>query len=195
MKFNKDVFLNEIVEKVQSAIDKNLITHEDVEKNDIERLHGFVQYELLNYIEDRKFAIDVLKDFNFDERKDWRDLQNEYGEFRSLMDIALVNLWKYLDTEGATSYSYYAHDTKKTDNMLDLVHDKEDFQDPRDTDREYSDQNDSGDDEYKPEISFDALGGNSGNYENDENDKNDENGFSDRRENESKPKRKIRIAK
>ena len=63
MKFNKDVFLNEIVEKVQSAIDKNLITQEDVEKNDIERLHGFVQYELLNYIEDRKFAIDVLKDF------------------------------------------------------------------------------------------------------------------------------------
>ena len=103
MKFNKDVFLNEIVEKVQSAIDKNLITQEDVEKNDIERLHGFVQYELLNYIEDRKFAIDVLKDFNFDERKDWRDLQEEYGEFRSLMDIALVNLWKYLDTEGATS--------------------------------------------------------------------------------------------
>ena len=43
MKFNKDVFLNEIVEKVQSAIDKNLITQEDVEKNDIERLHGFVQ--------------------------------------------------------------------------------------------------------------------------------------------------------
>ena len=92
MKFNKDVFLNEIVEKVQSAIDKNLITQEDVEKNDIERLHGFVQYELLNYIEDRKFAIDVLKDFNFDERKDWRDLQEEYGEFRSLMDIALVKM-------------------------------------------------------------------------------------------------------
>lgn len=192
MKFNKDVFLNEIVEKVQSAIDKNLITQEDVEKNDIERLHGFVQYELLNYIEDRKFAIDVLKDFNFDERKDWRDLQEEYGEFRSLMDIALVNLWKYLDTEGATSYNYYAHDTKKTDNMLDLVHDKEDFQDPRDSDREYSDQNDSGDDEYKSEISFNALGGNSGNDENDENNEND---FSDSRGNESKPKRKIRIAK
>ena len=50
MKFNKDVFLNEIVEKVQSAIDKNLITQEDVEKNDIERLHGFVQYELLKQL-------------------------------------------------------------------------------------------------------------------------------------------------
>ena len=76
--------------------------------------------------------------------------------------------------------------------MLDLVHDKEDFQDPRDSDREYSDQNDSGDDEYKPEISFNALGGNSGNDENDENNEND---FSDSRGNESKPKRKIRIAK
>ena len=53
MKFNKDVFLNEIVEKVQSAIDKNLITQEDVEKNHFDRLHGFVQYEFLNYIEDR----------------------------------------------------------------------------------------------------------------------------------------------
>lgn len=176
MKFNKDVFLNEIVEKVQSAIDKNLITQEDVAKNDLERLHGFVQYELLNYIEDRKFAIDVLKDFNFDERKDWKDLQNEYGEFRSLMDIALVNLWKYLDTEGATSYSYYEHDTKKTDNMLDLVHDKEDFQDPRDDD---SEDLTPGEEIDKPEISFDALGGNdnSEQYE------------------DQKPKRKIRIAK
>ena len=176
MKFNKDVFLNEIVEKVQSAIDKNLITQEDVEKNDLERLHGFVQYELLNYIEDRKFAIDVLKDFNFDERKDWKDLQNEYGEFRSLMDIALVNLWKYLDTEGATSYNYYEHDAKKTDNMLDLVHDKEDFQDPREGDGEDLTPGETVD---KPEISFDALGGNddSDQYE------------------DQKPKRKIRIAK
>ena len=176
MKFNKDVFLNEIVEKVQSAIDKNLITQEDVAKNDLERLHGFVQYELLNYIEDRKFAIDVLKDFNFDERKDWRDLQNEYGEFRSLMDIALVNLWKYLDTEGATSYKYYEHDTKKTDNMLDLVHDKEDFQDPREGDGEDLTPGETVD---KPEISFDALGGND-----------DSEQYEDK-----KPKRKIRIAK
>jgi hypothetical protein len=176
MKFNKDVFLNEIVEKVQSAIDKNLITQEDVQNNDIERLHGFVQYELLNYIEDRKFAIDVLKDFNFDERKDWRDLQEEYGEFRSLMDIALVNLWKYLETEGATKYSYYEHDAKKTDNMLDLVHDKEDFQDPREGDNQDVTPGENLD---QPEISFNALGGN-----------NDSEQYEDR-----KPKRKIRIAK
>ena len=29
-KFNKDTFLNEITNKVQSAIDKNLITKEDI---------------------------------------------------------------------------------------------------------------------------------------------------------------------
>ena len=173
MKFNKDVFLNEIVEKVQSAIDKNLITQEDVQNNDIERLHGFVQYELLNYIEDRKFAIDVLKDFNFDERKDWRDLQEEYGEFRSLMDIALVNLWKYLETEGATKYSYYEHDAKKTDNMLDLVHDKEDFQDPREGDNQDVTPGENMD---QPEISFNAV-------------RNEE------PQTEERPKRKIRIAK
>jgi hypothetical protein len=174
MKFNKDVFLNEIVEKVQSAIDKNLITQEDVQNNDIERLHGFVQYELLNYIEDRKFAIDVLKDFNFDERKDWRDLQEEYGEFRSLMDIALVNLWKYLETEGATKYSYYEHDAKKTDNMLDLVHDKEDFQDPREGDNQDVTPGENMD---QPEISFNAV-------------RNEE-----EPQTEERPKRKIRIAK
>lgn len=177
MKFNKDVFLNEIVEKVQSAIDKNLITQDDVRNNDIERLHGFVQYELLNYIEDRKFAIDVLKDFNFDERKDWKDLQQEYGEFRSLMDIALVNLWKYLEAEGATKYNYYEHDTKKTDNMLDLVHDKEDFQAPRENDGQDSDVT-------EPDISFNALKNST-----------DDAGFDDNPVIEEKPKRKIRIAK
>ena len=53
-KFNKDTFLNDITSKVQSAIDKNLITKEDINNNDLERLHGFIQYELLEYIEDRK---------------------------------------------------------------------------------------------------------------------------------------------
>ena len=85
MKFNKDTFLNDITDKVQSAIDKNLITKEDVDNNDLDRLHGFIQYELLEYIEDRKFAIDVLKDFNYDEKTPWETLQDEYGTFRSLM--------------------------------------------------------------------------------------------------------------
>jgi hypothetical protein len=115
-----------------------------------------------------------LKDFNFDERKDWRDLQEEYGEFRSLMDIALVNLWKYLETEGATKYSYYEHDAKKTDNMLDLVHDKEDFQDPREGDNQDVTPGENLD---QPEISFNAV-------------RNDE-----EPQTEERPKRKIRIAK
>ena len=60
--------------------------------------------------------------------------------------------------------------------MLDLVHDKEDFQDPREGEGEDLTSEDAAD---KPEISFDALGGN------------------DRPEQyeDQKPKRKIRIAK
>ena len=135
----------------------------------------------MNYIEDRKFAIDVLKDFNFDERKDWKDLQAEYGEFRSLMDIALVNLWKYLQSEGATEYKYYEHNEKKTDNMLDLVHDKEDFQDPRGFDEEDGTPGE----ELEPEISFDALKGMGDDEPNDEFDE----------QPQPKPKRKIRIAR
>lgn len=126
-KFNKDTFLNEITGKVQSAIDKNLITKDDIQKEDIERLHGFIQYELLEYIEDRKFAIDVLKDFNYDEKTDWDKLQEQFGKFKSLMDIALVNLWRFLDAEGCTRYSYYNHTNFAEDTpMLDMVHHLED---------------------------------------------------------------------
>lgn len=125
-KFNKDTFLNEITGKVQSAIDKNLITKEDIQNEDIDRLHGFIQYELLEYIEDRKFAIDVLKDFNYDEKLPWEKLQEQFGTFKSLMDIALVNLWKFLDAEGAVSYAYYKHtEFDKDAPMLDAMHDIE----------------------------------------------------------------------
>ena len=126
-KFNKDTFLNEITGKVQSAIDKGLITKDDISARDMNRLHGFIQYELLEYIEDRKFALDVLKDFNYDEKISWQELQDTFGTFKSLMDIALVNLWKFLDAEGACSYEYYDHTTYDKDSpMLDLVHDMED---------------------------------------------------------------------
>ena len=126
-KFNKDTFLNEITGKVQSAIDKNLITKEDIQNKDLDRLHGFIQYELLEYIEDRKFAIDVLKDFNYDEKAPWEDIQEHFGTFQSLMDIALVNLWKFLDSEGATQFEYYNNTTYDPDSpMLDLAHDLED---------------------------------------------------------------------
>lgn len=126
-KFNKDTFLNDITSKVQSAIDKNLITKEDVQNNDLERLHGFIQYELLEYIEDRKFALDVLKDFNYDEKAPWDEIQKKYGKFKSLLDIALVNLWTFLVNENCTSYEYYqTSDYDKDAPMLDLAHDIED---------------------------------------------------------------------
>ena len=63
MKFNKDTFLNDITDKVQSAIDKNLITKEDVDNNDLDRLHGFIQYELL---EDHPCFRNKLHHLNFD---------------------------------------------------------------------------------------------------------------------------------
>ena len=130
-KFNKDTFLNDITAKVQSAIDKNLITREDMKENELDRLHGFIQYELLQYIEDRKFAIDVLKDFNYDERVPWENLQQEYGVFKSLLDIALVNLWKFLAAEGATKFEYYNHNNKQDGKpMLDMIHDMEDIPNP-----------------------------------------------------------------
>lgn len=122
-KFNKDTFLNEITTKVQNAIDKNLISKEDIDRNDTERLHGFIQYELLECIENRKFAIDVLKDFNYDEKTPWDVLQEKFGIFKSLMDIALVNLWKFLEAEGATEYHYYKfNNISGDDKMLDAMH-------------------------------------------------------------------------
>jgi hypothetical protein len=143
-KFNKDTFLNDITAKVQSAIDKNLITREDMKENELERLHGFIQYELLQYIEDRKFAIDVLKDFNYDEKVPWENLQQEYGVFKSLLDIALVNLWKFLAAEGATKFEYYNHNNKQDGKpMLDMIHDMEDIPNPDKMDA-------SGDTAYEP---------------------------------------------
>lgn len=125
-KFNKDTFLNEITGKVQSAIDKNLITKKDIQTNDLERLHGFIQYELLEYIEDRKFALDVLKDFNYDEKVPWEKIQEKFGEFKSLMDIALVNLWKFLDAEGATKFDYYKANNSDNKHVLDFPDEDED---------------------------------------------------------------------
>lgn len=106
-KFNKDTFLNDITGKVQLAIKNNLISKDDINTNDIERLHGFIQYELLEYVTDRKYAIDVLKDFNYDEKVSWNKLEDQFGEFKSLLDIALINLWLFLKAEGATEFDYY----------------------------------------------------------------------------------------
>ena len=43
-------------------------------------------------LEDRKWCVDVLKDFNYDEKASWDRLQEKYGKFRSLADVALINL-------------------------------------------------------------------------------------------------------
>lgn len=140
MKFNKDTFLNDITDKVQSAIDKNLITTEDVDSNNLERLHGFIKYALAELIEDRKFALDVLKDFNYDEKTPWDSLQDKYGIFKSLMDIALVNLWKFLQSEGCTEYKYYKYDNRQNGSMLDVIRDENDeIQNPGMQDNGYTD--------------------------------------------------------
>src|SRR5574344_1354168 len=89
-KFNKDTFINEITSKVQAAIDKQVINREDVDSNDLDRLHGFIQFELIEYIEDRKFAIDVLKDFNYDEKTPWDKLQEEFGTFMRIFHYRLI---------------------------------------------------------------------------------------------------------
>lgn len=157
-KFNKDTFLNDITSKVQSAIDKNLITREDVQENELDRLHGFIQYELLQYIEDRKFAIDVLKDFNYDEKIPWENLQTEYGTFKSLLDIALVNLWKFLNAEGATKFEYYNHDNKQDGKpMLDIIHDMEDLPNPEKTNVSDDTTYDSDEDNNQYNTQFNTL--------------------------------------
>ena len=44
------------------------------------------------------------------------------------MDIALINLWKFLKAEKVTEYSYYSYDDIQSDKpMLDIVHDLEDL--------------------------------------------------------------------
>ena len=127
-KFNKDRFLNQITDKVQSAIDKKVISEEDIESNDVARLHGFIQYELTELIEDRKFALDVLNDFNYDEKSSWESLEETFGKFKTLMDIALVNLWKFLESRGITEYSYYNKSNNGEDTkLLDVAREDDKF--------------------------------------------------------------------
>ena len=64
-KFDKDVFLAEMTDKVKEAIESGLISQEDINNNDVDRLTGFLQYSLSDYLVDRKNAIDVLRDFNY----------------------------------------------------------------------------------------------------------------------------------
>lgn len=107
-KFDKDVFLADITDKVKDAIESGLISQEDINNDDTDRLIGFIQYILSEYIEDRKKAIDILRDFNYDERYAWSALEKQIGgEIKSLFDVALANLWKFLESSGLLSYAYY----------------------------------------------------------------------------------------
>jgi hypothetical protein len=107
-KFDKDVFLSEMTDKVKDAIESGLISQNDISNDDVDRLTGFLQYALSDYIEDRKAAIDILRDFNYDERYSWEALENQVGgKIKSLFDIALANLWKFLEASGLMTYAYY----------------------------------------------------------------------------------------
>lgn len=147
-KFNKDTFINELTDNVRAAIDKELITREDIQSNNIERLHAFIQYILLENIENRKYAIDVLREFNYDEKMPWEKLEDKFGKFTSILDIALVNLWSFLKAEGATEYAYYRAPVNATtvdvskqnqqdqniDDLSDIVINKSDDADSTDSD-------------------------------------------------------------
>ena len=107
-KFDKDMFLSETSDKVKDAIESGLISQSDIDNNDVERLIGFLQYTLSEFIEDRKMAIDILRDFNYDERYAWSALEEQIGgEIKSLFDVALANLWKFLEASGLLNYAYY----------------------------------------------------------------------------------------
>lgn len=114
-KFDKDEFIRDLNDKVREAIENEVLSAEDIKNNDVERLKNFVQYIISDYIGNRKAAIDVLKDFNYDERFNWDKLESTYGKFKSLIDIALVNLWKFLESQGMLTYSYFMNGETNTD--------------------------------------------------------------------------------
>lgn len=127
-KFNKDEFKSKIQTSVENAILKGLITREDIENRDQERLDGFIRFQLADSVEDRKWCVDILKDFNYDEKASWEKLESRYGKFKSLTDVALVNLWKFLENEKVTSFDTYAttidrvmNQPEGDDNLLDNI--------------------------------------------------------------------------
>lgn len=156
-KFDKDVFLSEMTDKVKDAIESGLISQEDISNNDVDRLTGFLQYALSDYIEDRKSAIDILRDFNYDERYSWEALENQVGgKIKSLFDVALANLWKFLEASGLMTYAYYIDGVQpeqtKPGNVVDYSEDEFDEDtdlagEVRDEDEEFEDFEDEFDTE------------------------------------------------
>lgn len=142
-KFDKDVFLSDMTDKVKDAIESGLISQSDIDNNDVDRLTGFLQYALSDYIEDRKSAIDILRDFNYDERYAWEALEEQIGgKFKSLLDIALANLWKFLEASGLLTYAYYVEgvspESVKPGKVVDYSEDE--FDDENELDGEIRDE-------------------------------------------------------
>lgn len=155
-KFDKDVFLSEMTDKVKDAIESGLISQNDISNDDIDRLTGFLQYALSDYIEDRKSAIDILRDFNYDERYSWEALENQIGgKIKSLFDIALANLWKFLEASGLLSYAYYTdgitpESAKPKVATVDYVDDE--FEDEVELDGEINDEDFDDFDDFEEEV-------------------------------------------
>ena len=146
-KFDKDRFKHEIALKVRDAIKTGLLSGDDVKNNDIERLNNFIKYSLTEWVEDRKDAINVLTDFNYDDRYQWSKLEEEYGTFKSLIDIALINLIKFIENQNMNDYSYYVnnanneetYDAEFDDSEFDgeyVKYDEDEFEDDNEPKRQ-----------------------------------------------------------
>ncbi len=146
-KFDKDRFKHEIALKVRDAIKTGLLSEDDVKNNDIERLNNFIKYSLTEWVEDRKDAINVLTDFNYDDRYQWSKLEEEYGTFKSLIDIALINLIKFIENQNMNDYSYYVnnanneetYDAEFDDSEFDgeyVKYDEDEFEDDNEPKRQ-----------------------------------------------------------
>ena len=153
-KFDKDVFLSEMTDKVKEAIESGLISQNDIDNNDIDRLTGFLQYTLTDFIEDRKSAIDILRDFNYDERYSWEALEEQIGgKFKSLFDVALANLWKFLEASGLLNYAYYVEGVQPEISKPGVVVDYSDdeFEEDLELRGEVEDEFDDFEDDYEDE--------------------------------------------
>lgn len=108
MRFNKDKFRERLRSSVNSAISNGVLNpSEDV--LDTKRLSDFIKFQISSWLKEdnRNMALSVLKNFNYDETTGWDKLEAEFGKIKSVSDIALINLWMFLQDEGMMDYSAY----------------------------------------------------------------------------------------
>lgn len=108
MRFNKDKFRERLRGSVNSAISSGVLNpSEDV--LDTKRLSDFIKFQISSWLKEdnRNMALSVLKNFNYDETTGWDKLEAEFGKIKSVSDIALINLWMFLQDEGMMDYSAY----------------------------------------------------------------------------------------